>query len=111
MLIASYLLGYDDKGNVNHLGVDHVFPRVIDGACFELHKIVEDGRVRIYDLLIFFPQGEEPKDMLCLPDLPEAAVAVLLHDIPLPVVDFACGRNVRVVLDSSKPAQHKRDCA
>ena len=111
MLIASYLLGYDDKGGVNHLGVDHVFPRVIDGACFELHKTVTEEQASCYDLLIFFPNGEEPKNMLCLPSLPEAAVAVLLHETPLPLVDFSCGRNVSVLLDSVPHSHRKRDCA
>ncbi|WP_372865412.1 hypothetical protein [Spongiibacter sp.] len=107
MLIASYLLGYNDNGTVSHLGVDHVFPRRIDGACFELCESSHENPQLHHDLLIYFPYGEQPKELICLPDLPEGAVAALLCDVALPVVDFSCGRNIRVHLGTI----HKRDCA
>ncbi len=107
MLISSYLLGYNDNGTVSHLGVDHVFPRNVDGACFDLCESTYDSPLLHYDLLIYFPHAEQPKELICLPDLPEAAVSALQGDIALPVIDFACGRSVRVHL--SRP--HDRDCA
>lgn len=99
MLIASYLIGYNDDGTVSHLAVDHAFPRDIDDVHYELCESRDERKQARYDLLVSFPQAESPREMLCLPNLPEAVAAILLTERSLPLVDFACGRSLRVGLD------------
>lgn len=109
MLIASYLLGYNDDGSVNYLGVDQAFPAAISGARFELNKSPSENSLVqpfCYDLWICFP-GAEPA-WVCLPELPQLVVSALLAEQVVPVVDFACGRSLPVQI-SIPPS--RRDCA
>ena len=99
MLIASYLIGYNDDGTVGHLAVDHAFPRDIEGAHYELCESRDDAQQARYDLLVFLPHAELPREMICLPNLPETVVAILLTERSLPLIDFACGRSLRLNLD------------
>lgn len=101
MLVASYLLGYNDDGSVNHVAVDQAFPQDMTGVSFLLSdgSSGEPGSNR--DLLVFFPRADAPLDVLCLPFLPEPVVALLCAAKPLPLVDFSCGRCLQVCVDAT----------
>lgn len=95
MLIASYVVGYDQFERVGHLGVDKVFPADMDQSHYELCRSGESGDTR-HDLLIFFPNASIPVEVICLPNLPDAVVETMIAGTQLPVVDFSNGRVVRV---------------
>ncbi|QQD19860.1 hypothetical protein I6N98_08510 [Spongiibacter nanhainus] len=95
MLIASYVVGYDQFERVGHLGVDKVFPADMDRSHYELCSSGESGSRR-HDLLIFFPNASIPVEVICLPNLPELVVETMNTGTQLPVVDFSNGRVIRV---------------
>ena len=99
MLVASYLLGYDDEGAIGHVGLDKAFPDNLDGAQFELSEREGAGGNSVFDLMVIFPSAEIPKNLICLLDLPDVVVARLANGGELPIVDFSCGRLVRCSLD------------
>ncbi|MBD2859645.1 hypothetical protein IB286_11580 [Spongiibacter sp. KMU-158] len=105
MLIASYLVGYNSDMSVGHLGVDRVFPEDISGARCELRE-TGLGRNAEYDLLIFFPKGDMPQNLVCLPELPDDVVECFLKGRVLPVLDFASGQSME-----SAAVFRDRDCA
>jgi len=107
MLIASYLIGYNDDGTVSHLAVDHAFPRNLDGVHYELCENRDDPQQLRHDLLVFLPAAELPREMICLPNLPDTVAAILLTEQTLPLIDFSCGRSLRIHLDP----QRVRRCA
>lgn len=114
MLIASYLLGYNDDGSVNYLGVDQAFPGEIGGACFELTKSPsQDGAVAgyCYDLWIYFPAAGETQLGLCLPELPELVVSAFVAGQSLPLLDFACGRSLVVADPVIRVSGIHQECA
>lgn len=106
MLIASYVVGYDQFERVGHLGVDKVFPADMGRSHYDLCSSDESGVTR-HDLLIFFPNAAIPIEVVCLPNLPDAVAESLAAGTPLPVVDFSNGRVVRV----SGLTAERRQCA
>lgn len=106
MLIASYVVGYDQFERVGHLGVDKVFPADMERSHYELCSSSESGDAR-HDLLIFFPNASIPVEVICLPNLPKGVVETMATGVQLPVVDFSNGRVVRV---SAMPAE-RLQCA
>lgn len=105
MLIASYLVGYNNDMSVGHLGVDRVFPENISDARCELREtgLGEDAE---YDLLIFFPRAEMPHNLVCLPELPERVVECFHNGESLAVLDFASGLSIE-----GRAQNLDRDCA
>jgi hypothetical protein len=106
MLIASYLVGYNDDMSVGHMGVDRVFPEETAGAFYELREASLDGE-QYFDLLIYFPKAEMPQNLVCLPELPAQVVEQLLEGIAIPVLDFAN----QCTVDTLRQPLEDRDCA
>ncbi|MGB1906657.1 MAG: hypothetical protein ACPHN3_04955 [Spongiibacter sp.] len=98
MLVASYLIGYDDNGVVGHLGLDRAFPTHLEAAEFELCEREGTHGGVAYDLMVIFPYAESPRNMICLLDLPPALVSSLANGGTVPIVDFSCGRLLRCSL-------------
>ncbi|WP_373078053.1 hypothetical protein [Zhongshania sp.] len=108
MLIASYLLGYDDDGSVRHIAVDNILPDVKQGFDYTLYPRESSKGLEILDLVLLFAEAEEPRKAICLPNLPGSVVSHLLSGTPLQIIDFAYGRVVRLSFDA--PTYHQR-CA
>ena len=108
MLIASYLLGYDDDGRVDHVAVDNVLPEATAGFDFAVYPRVSSQGQEISDLVLLFAEADEPHKIICLPNLPNAVVDHLFAGEALQVIDFAYGRVVRL---SYEAHTHQQRCA
>ena len=99
MLIASYLLGFDNKDTVKHLAVDNVVPEQLQHVdmrlCSRGHGA--DGSSAIVDLVLLFPDACAPNNIVCLPAIPSNTVRHLLAGKALQLIDFAHGRKLSLV--------------
>ncbi|CAA0078570.1 Uncharacterised protein [Zhongshania aliphaticivorans] len=99
MLLASYLLGFDNKDTVKHLAVDSVLPEQLQSVdirlCSRGHGV--DGTSDIVDLVLLFPNTDSPNNIVCLPAIPSNTVGHLLAGKPLQIIDFAHGRKLSLV--------------
>ncbi|MBQ0759060.1 hypothetical protein [Zhongshania aquimaris] len=99
MLLASYLLGFDNKDSVKHLAVDNILPEQLD--CVEMRLFsrgrCDDSVTEVVDLIMLFADAPAPNNIVCLPSLPDNAVKHLLAGKPLQVIDFAHGRKLSLV--------------
>lgn len=109
MLIASYLLGYDDKGALSHLAVDKLLSECADSFSFELRArhTAQNGARDQYDLVMLFPQREAPFNLICLPELPAIVVDALYAGVAIPIIDLSGSGAVSVELMS----EYNRLCA
>ncbi|MBQ0760424.1 MAG: hypothetical protein KBT72_12275 [Zhongshania sp.] len=99
MLLASYLLGFDNKDAVRHLAVDGVLPEQLQYVDIRLFSRGHgaDGASNIVDLVLLFPDADVPNNLVCLPSIPPNVVSHLLAGKPLQVIDFAHGRKLSLV--------------
>lgn len=99
MLVASYLLGFDNKDTVRHLAVDNILPEQLKSVdihlCSRGHGA--DGTSNIVDLVLLFPNAEVPSNIVCLPSIPPNVVSHLLAGKSLQVMDFANGRKLSLL--------------
>lgn len=98
MLIASYLLGYDDDDNVCHLAVDNILPDAKQGFDYTLYPRKSGSGQEIQDLVLLFGQENAPNKLVCLPNIPPSVTAHLHSGEPLQIIDFAYGRVIRLRL-------------
>ena len=108
MLIASYLLGYDEDGSVRHIAVDNILPDVKQRFDYTLYPRESAKGQEILDLVLLFAEADEHRKTICLPNLPLPVASHLLSGQPLQIIDFAYGRVVRLAFDA--PVSQQR-CA
>lgn len=99
MLVASYLVGFDNKDTVRHLAVDNILPEQLQ--CLEIHLCSRgngaDGVSDIVDLVLLFPDADAPCNIICLPSIPPNVAGHLLAGKSLQVMDFANGRKLSLL--------------
>jgi hypothetical protein len=96
MLIASYLLGYDDIDNVCHLAVDNILPDAKQGFDFTLYPRKSATGPDLVDLVLLFGENNDAHKLICLPNIPASVVEHLHAGEPLQIIDFAYGRVIRL---------------
>jgi hypothetical protein len=99
MLVASYLVGFDNQDTVRHLAVDNILPEQLQ--CPEIHLCSRghdaDEVLNIVDLALLFPNADPSCHIICLPSIPPNVVSHLLAGKSLQVMDFASGREVSLL--------------
>ncbi|CAA0089462.1 Uncharacterised protein [Zhongshania aliphaticivorans] len=101
MLIASYLLGFDDVDTVRHLAVDSVLPEQLQHVEIRLFSRV-DGTLDIVDLFLLFPNADSRNKIVCLPSIPLIALNHIMAGKALEVIDFAHGRKLSLVYSANQ---------